>query len=176
MKTQLNQMFLPLIKTVLLLVVLELVTTAVFPMVGLENYRVPFNILFVLFLGLRLETPYLAILIFVVQYSHSFFSVEGWEMGTIAGIAICIVVSYVRGMIHFSSWSMTMMITFVFQALWFLVVSFLVYIQLGSFDYVFDKAWRFLPQSIVIALISPFFFFLLNRVWRVDDRGLLGDA
>lgn len=176
MKTQLNQMFIPLIKTVLLLIVLELFTTAVFPMVGLENYRVPFNILFVLFLGLRLETPYLAVLIFVVQYFHSFFSVEGWEMGTIAGIVICIVVSYVRGMIHFSSWSMTMMITFVFQILWFLVVSLLVYIQVGSFGYVFDKAWRFLPQSIVIALISPLFFYLLNRMWRVEDRGLLGDG
>lgn len=176
MKTQLNQMFVPLIKTVLLLIVLELFTTAVFPMIGLENYRVPFNILFVLFLGLRLETPYLAILIFVVQYFHSFFSVEGWEMGTIAGIVICIVVSYVRGMIHFSSWSMTMMITFVFQILWFFVVSLLVYIQVGSFGYVFDKAWRFLPQSIVIALISPLFFYLLNRMWRVEDRGLLGDG
>lgn len=176
MKTQLNQMFVPLIKTVLLLIVLELFTTAVFPMIGLENYRVPFNILFVLFLGLRLETPYLAVLIFVVQYFHSFFSVEGWEMGTIAGIVICIVVSYVRGMIHFSSWSMTMMITFVFQILWFFVVSLLVYIQVGSFGYVFDKAWRFLPQSIVIALISPLFFYLLNRMWRVEDRGLLGDG
>lgn len=176
MKTQLNHMFVPLIKTVLLLIVLELITTAIFPMVGLENYRVPFNILFVLFLGLRLETPYLAVLIFVVQYFHSFFSVEGWEMGTIAGIVICIVVSYVRGMIHFSSWSMTMMITFVFQVLWFFVVSLLVYIQLGSFEYVFDKAWRFLPQSIVIALISPVFFYLLNRMWRVEDRGLLGDG
>ncbi len=176
MKTQLNQMFLPLIKTVVLLIILELVTTAIFPMIGLENYRIPFNILFVLFLGLRLETPYLAVLIFVVQYFHSFFSIEGWEMGTIAGIVICIVVSYVRGMIHFSSWSMTMMITFVFQSLWFLVVSLLVYIQVGSFDYVFDKAWRFLPQSIVIALISPIFFYLLNKVWRVEERGLMGDA
>ena len=176
MKTQLNQMFVPLIKTVLLLILLELVTTAIFPMIGLQNYRVPFNILFVLFLGLRLETPYLAVLIFVVQYFHSFFSVEGWEMGTIAGIVICIVVSYVRGMIHFSSWSMTMMITFVFQILWFLVVSLLVYIQIGSFEYVFDKAWRFLPQSIIIALISPLFFYLLNRMWRVEDRGLLGDG
>lgn len=176
MKTQLNQMFVPLIKTVLLLILLELVTTAIFPMIGLQNYRVPFNILFVLFLGLRLETPYLAVLIFVVQYFHSFFSVEGWEMGTIAGIVICIVVSYVRGMIHFSSWSMTMMITFVFQVLWFLVVSLLVYIQIGSFEYVFDKAWRFLPQSIIIALISPLFFYLLNRMWRVEDRGLLGDG
>lgn len=176
MKTQLNHMFAPLLKTVFLLIVLELITTAIFPMVGLQNYRIPINILIVLFLGLRLETPYLAVLIFIVQYFHSFFSVEGWEMGTIAGIAICIVVSYVRGMIHFSSWSMTMMITFVFQILWFIVVSFLIYIQLGSVEYVFDKAWKFIPQSIVIALISPIFFFVLNRVWRVEDRGLLGDG
>lgn len=176
MKTQLKDMFLPLVKTLSLLFILELFTTAIFPMVGLENYRVPFNILFVLFMGLRLETPYLAVLIFIVQYFHSFFSVEGWEMGTVAGIVICIVVSYVRGMIHFSSWSMTMLITFVFQIFWFLIISLLVYIQLGSFHYVFEKAWRFIPQSIIIALISPLFFFLLNKMWRVEDRGLMGEG
>ncbi len=168
-------MLIPLVKTLILLFILELFTTAVFPMIGLGNYRVPFNILFVLFMGLRLETPYLAILIFIVQYFHSFFSVEGWEMGTVSGIVICIVVSYVRDMIHFSSWSMTMLITFIFQVFWFFVISLLVYIQLGSFEYVFEKGWRFIPQSIIIALLSPVFFYLLNRMWRVDDRGLLGD-
>ncbi len=175
MKTNLKDIVFPLIKTLMLLFILEIITTAIFPMIGLLNFRVPFNILLVLFLGLRLETPYLAILIMVVQYFHSFFSVEGWEMGTVTGIVICVVVSYVREMIHFSSWGMTILITQVFQLLWFFVQSVIIYIQLGNLDYIFDKGWRFLPQSVIIALLSPLFFIILNKIWNIDDRGMLGD-
>ena len=123
MKTNLKDIIFPLIKTILLLFFLELMTTAVFPMIGLVNHRIPFNILIVLYLGLRLETPYLAILILCVQYFHSFFSVEGWEMGTVTGIVICIIVSYIREMMHFSSWGMTIVITQLFQLLWFFAQS-----------------------------------------------------
>ncbi len=80
MKTNLKDIIVPLIKTLFLLFILEVITTAVFPNIGLLHYRIPFNILLVLFLGLRLETPYLAIIILIVQYFHGFFSVEGWEM------------------------------------------------------------------------------------------------
>jgi len=175
MKANMKDIFYPLVKTLILLFVLEIITTAVFPMIGFLNFRIPFNILLVLFLGLRLETPYLALLVLSVQYFHSFFSIEGWEMGTITGIFICIVVSYVRDMIHFSSWGMTILITQLFQLLWFSVQSLLIYIQLGNLNYILDKGWRFLPQSVIIALLSPFFFFLLNKIWNIDDRGILGD-
>lgn len=175
MKTNMKDVIFPLLKTLILLFFLEIMTTAVFPMIGLANYRVPFNILFVLFLGLKLETPYLGLLILAVQYFHSFFSIEGWEMGTVTGIVICIVVSYAREMIHFSSWIMTILITQVFQVLWFFVQSIMIYIMMGSPEYILEKGWRFLPQSIIISLISPIFFFILNRIWNVDDRGMLGD-
>jgi hypothetical protein len=175
MRRNMKDVILPLIKTLILLFVLEIITTAVFPMVGLINYRVPFNILLVLYLGLRLETPYLAILILCVQYFHSFFSIEGWEMGTVTGIVICVVVSYVREMIHFTSWGMTILITQLFQFLWFIVQSILIFLLMGNPDYILEKGWRFLPQSFIIALLSPFFFFLLNKIWEIDDRGLLGD-
>jgi hypothetical protein len=174
-RTNLKDIIFPLIKTLILLFFLEVMTTAVFPNVGLLNYRIPFNILIVLYLGLRLETPYLAILILIVQYFHGFFSVEGWEMGTVTGIVICIVVSYVREMIHFSSWGMTILITQMFQLLWFFVQSVLIYIQLNSLDYIFEKGWRFLPQSLIIAILSPVFFYILNRIWNVEDSGMLGE-
>lgn len=176
MKTSIKDIIFPLIKTLIMLFILEIITTAIFPMIGLLHFRIPFNILLVLYLGLRLETPYLAILIMTVQYFHSFFSVEGWELGTITGIVICILVSYVREMIHFSSWSMTILITQVFQLLWFLVQSLLIYVQLGNMDYILDKGIRFLPQSVIIALLSPIFFLLLNKMWKVNDQGMFGDA
>lgn len=174
MRSNLKDLIVPLIKTITLLVFLELLTTSVFPNLGLSNFRLPFNILIVLYLGLRLETPFLAILIMIVQVFHGFFSVEGWEMGTVTGIVICVFVSYIRDMIHFSSWMMTILITQIFQLLWFVVQSILLYIQLGSLNYIFEKAWTFLPQSVVLALLSPIFFYILNRFWNDDPKGYLG--
>lgn len=174
MRTNLKDIIVPIIKTIILLVLLEVITTTIFPNIGLENFRLPFNILIVLYLGLTLETPYLAILIMLVQVFHGFFSVEGWELGTVTGIVICVIVSYLRDTIHFSSWLMTILITQVFQVLWFIVQSVLLYVQLGSLNYILERAVTFFPQSVVIALLSPFFFFILNRFWNDDPKGSLG--
>ena len=64
--------------TSILLVILQVLSTAVLPILGLSNYRLPFNILIILFLAFKLESPFLAIFILIFQYIYSFFSVEGW--------------------------------------------------------------------------------------------------
>jgi hypothetical protein len=86
-----------------------------------------------------------------------------------------VIVSYVREMIHFSSFGMTILITQVFQLLWFLVQSVMIYVLMGNPEYILEKGWRFLPQSVIISILSPFFFFLLNKIWQIEDRGMLGD-
>ena len=90
LKHHLGSLFL----TLIILILFEILTTAFFPALGIKNYRIPFNILIVLYMGFKVESPFIAIFIFVLQYFHSFFSVEGWEMGTIAGISICIIIGY----------------------------------------------------------------------------------
>ncbi len=89
--------------TILLLLILELVSSTFFPILGLAKFRPAFNILVVLYVGFKLETPFLAIIVFALQYFHSFFSIEGWSAGTFAGIVICMIISYLRDMIHFST-------------------------------------------------------------------------
>ena len=37
-----------------------------------------------MFLGLRLESPFIALLVFIISYFHSLFTIDGWEVGTIA--------------------------------------------------------------------------------------------
>ncbi|MDD0852660.1 hypothetical protein HBN50_06105 [Halobacteriovorax sp. GB3] len=175
MKLQLKNILISQFITLLILIVLEIVSTGILPLLGLQKYTIPFNILIVLFMGFKLETPYIAVLIFLVQYFHSFFSIEGWEMGTIAGVIICIVISYVRDLIHFHSAAATMFVTQVFQVVWFVIVSGLLYLKLDNMDYLVEKFWRFLPESILISLMAPFFFSLLDKIWGVQERGLLGD-
>jgi uncharacterized membrane protein YvlD (DUF360 family) len=162
--------------TVLILLVLEVISSAFLPLFGINKYMIPFNVLIVLFLGFKLENPYLAVMIVVVQYFHSIFTIEGWEIGTIAGVLICVVISYLRDVLHFTSSVVTIMVTQLFQFLWFTIVSALLYMKLGSIDYIVDKFWRFLPESIVLSLMAPFFFSILDKVWGVRDEGLMGES
>ena len=175
MKTQFKDLIIPLIITLLILIVLEIISTALLPALGVQKYIIPFNILIVLYLGFKLETPFLAVLILIVQYFHSFFSVEGWELGTIAGVFICIVISYLRDVLHFSSSVITIAVTQMFQLVWFVIVSLLFYLKTSSFTLIVEKMWRFIPESIVISLLAPFFFAILDKIWRTGGEGSLGE-
>ncbi|AYF43519.1 MULTISPECIES: hypothetical protein [Halobacteriovorax] len=163
-----------LLITVLILIVLEVLASAFLPLFGLNKYMIPFNILIVLYVGFKLETPYLALIILSLQLVHSLFSIEGWEYGTIAGVLICIVIAYLRDLLHFTSSFITMLTTFIFQILWFLISSSLLYLKFDSFDYIVQKFWRFIPESIILSLLAPVFFSLLDKVWKTKGEGLMG--
>jgi hypothetical protein len=51
----------------------------------------------------------------------------------------------------------------------------LIYLKVGSLSYIIDKLWRFIPESIVISLLAPFFFSILERIWRSREQGIMGD-
>ena len=161
--------------TILILIVLEVLSSAFLPLFGISKYMIPFNVLIVLFLGFKLENPYLALMIVAIQYTHSLFSIEGWEMGSIAGIIICIIISYLRDVLHFTNSIVTILVTQLFQFVWFIILSSLLYLKLENFSYIIEKFWRFIPESLVISFVAPFFFSILDKVWGVKDDGLMGD-
>lgn len=164
------------ILTLIMLLVLDIICATIFPLIGLTNFRLPFNILIVLYLGFKLEHPILGILILILQYTHSFFTVEGWAMGTAAGIIVWTIVSYVRDLLHFSSSFVTGFVTEIFQLVWFALVAILLYLKLGSVDYILVKFWRFIPASILLSILAPSFFSLLDRIWSMGrGGGMLGD-
>lgn len=166
----------PMGVTILILIVLEIFSTAFFPMIGLTKYRIPFNVLIVLYIGFKQNTPLTSILILILQYTHSFFSIEGWEMGTIAGILICIVISYLKDLLSFSSSILTILVTQMFQFLWFIIVSILFYIKEEELSFIIDKFWRFLPESILISLLAPFLFNILDVIWGSESNRYLSDG
>ncbi len=174
MKGNFAHLIRPLGITLLILIVLEILSTAFLPMVGLTKYRIPFNVLIILYMGFKLETPFTSIMILILQYTHSFFSIEGWEMGTVAGVMICIIISYLKDLLHLTSSVITIVVTQMFQTLWFLIVSSLIYLKTDDFSYIAQKFWRFLPESIVISLMAPFLFSILDVIWKTEgeSRGL----
>ncbi|HLE10397.1 MAG: hypothetical protein A2504_15790 [Bdellovibrionales bacterium RIFOXYD12_FULL_39_22] len=177
MKVRSEQLPQSLFFTILLLLALEIVASTFFPIIGLVRFRPAFNILIVLYVGFKLETPFVALVIFAIQYFHSFFSVEGWAAGTFAGIIICMIISYLREMIHFSTALVTIVVVEIFQIIWFIIASLLLYLKTDNITYVYEKFFRFIPESIIIALVAPYCFTILDRIWHSrNERKLLGDV
>lgn len=175
MKSEIKDIILPFFLSLLVLIFLEIFGTTMMPIIGLQNYMIPFHVLIVLYLGFKLQTPYISILILIVQYVHSFFTVSGWEVGTIAGILICVLISYLRELLHFTSAIMTIFVTQLFQTVWFVLVSGLLLLREVEYSFIVEKFWRFLPESLIMSLLAPFIFALLDRVWRVSSNGALGE-
>lgn len=175
MRSNLTDLVFPLLVTIFLLLCLNLFATVIFPFVGLTYYIIPFNVLVVLYLGLKLQTIWLPVLIFSIQYFFSFFTIEGWEIGTIAGIIICFIISYLRDIIHLNSAMMTVFVTQVFQIAWFCIVSLLLYFKTSEMVYIVDRFWRFIPESIFISLFAPIAFLVLDKFWKLKPGVVLGD-
>lgn len=161
-----------MLKTSLLLICLEIFSTAALPALGLENIKLAFSVLIVLFMAFKLDTPFLAILILITQSVHSIFSVEGWAIGTLVGVVISLSVKYVRDLLNFSTAVSTMFVVQVFQLAWFAILSMLLSIKLGSFNFYFSLFWQFVPESILLSLLSPYFFKVLDLFWDVKKRGV----
>ena len=158
-------------KTVLLLILLEVFVSAFLPAIGILNFKPAFNVLFVLFLAFKLESPFLPYLILIIQYFHSLFSIEGWASGTFTGILISISVRYVKDMLNFSTAISTIIVVQIFQLAWFLLVAILLSVKLGDFTSFFTIFLKHIPESITLSLTSPVFFKVLDSFWRVNRRG-----
>jgi hypothetical protein len=159
-----------LIKTIILLVFLEVVTTALLPALGMSGFKPAFNVLVVLFLAFKLDTPLLPFLILVIQYTHSIFSIEGWAAGTFTGIFISISVRYVKDQLNFSSAISTTIVVQIFQLLWILCISTMFALKIGNFSNFLPMIFDYIPESLFLSLISHFFFSLLDNFWQVDRR------
>ncbi len=161
--------------TLILLLVTDIVFSSLLPVIGLNDLRFSIHVLIILYLGLRVESPYLALFIFLVEYFHSLFTIEGWAMGTFTGVLICITIGFVKDIIHLRTKFMIFLIVQLFQLAWFLVIGFLIYLKLDNFNYVLTKFFNFIPTSIIISIIAPWIFPLLDRIWVSSGDHLIED-
>jgi hypothetical protein len=170
MKYSISDILLGLVKTIVLLVILEIFSTAILPAIGIVNFKPAFSVLIVLFMAFKLETPILPYLILIIQYVHSAFSIEGWGIGTLAGIIVALSVRYLRDLLQFSSAISTIVVVQIFQMAWFVMVAFMLCLKMGDFSPFFNILWRYTPESFLLSLLSPFFFLILDKVWLVNRK------
>jgi len=163
--------------SLLLLIFFEILNSTLIPAIGFGSFRFQFHMLLVLYLGFKLNSPVTSILVLLIEYFHSFFSVEGWAVGTFCGVIIVITITYLRDVINLKSGILKILITQLFQLLWFALAGGLIYIRMDDMTYVIAKFWRFVPESIVISLTAPFMFMLLDRIWHfIKEDGIIGES
>lgn len=157
--------------TLILMIVFEVITSSLLPALGWFEYRLALNVLVILFLAIRLNAPILPWLIMTLQFVHSAFSIEGWALGTLAGIIVMIVANYLKELLQLTTPIVAMLTALFFQFVWFLTVAVVLCLKISSFEKFGMIVWSFVPGSIVLAILSPLIFGLMNLIWRVPAEG-----
>ena len=155
--------------TVAILIVLEIFASSILPSLGWIDYKLNFNVLIVLFLAFRFTSPLFPWIVVALQLIHAVFSVDGWALGTLVGIVLSIVVVYVKEILQFSSFLLTIITVQVFQIAWYVLSFTLICLKLGSFEKFGLYFWNSFWGSVLLSLMSPFFFKFLDKVWAIED-------
>ena len=171
MRMRLSQVLFSFAITMAMLVGLEIVTASVLPAMGWKEYRLTFNVLIILFLAIRLDSGMVPWMILGLQMVHSVFSVEGWALGTMAGLIVMLSANYLKELLHLTTAVMTMFTVQLFQVIWFLTVSLVICLKISNFEKFGMILWSFVPGSILLSLISPVLFWILSLVWKVPSEG-----
>lgn len=171
MRMRLSQMIFSFLLTLALLIGFEIVTASLLPAFGWKEYRLTFNVLIILFLAIRLDSPMVPWFILGLQVVHSVFSIEGWALGTMAGMIVLLSANYLKELLHLTTAFMTMFTVQLFQFIWFLTVTVVICLKISDFDKFGMILWTFVPGSILLSLISPVMFWLMGLIWKVPSEG-----
>jgi hypothetical protein len=171
MRMKLSQTLLSFAITLGLLIGLEIVTSTVMPAVGWKEYRMTFNVLIILFLAIRMDSPLVPWLILGLQMIHSIFSIEGWALGTLAGLIVMMSANYLKEVLQLTTAFMTMLTVQLFQVIWYVTVTLVICLKISDFDKFGLILWSFIPGSILLSLISPLLFWMLGMIWKVSRDG-----
>lgn len=171
MKMRFSQLLISFAITLALLTGLEIVTSTILPALGWHEYRLTFNVLIIIFLAIRLDSPAVPWMVMGLQMIHSVFSIEGWALGTLAGLIVMMSANYLKEVLHLTTALMTMITVQLFQIIWYVTVTLIICLKISNFDKFGMIMWSFIPGSILLSLISPILFWILESVWRVPSDG-----
>lgn len=160
-----NSILLSFLMTTILLVISEIVTTTVFPLVGFSSIRFSFFPLLILFLSFYRNSNWIAFLIIFYSYIHSIFSIEVWYLSAFVGLMASIIVAYFSELIHLSNKFVTMFFSFIFQLGMIILKSLVFYLRGDGIDFIGKNFIGNIFEIILLTLLSPLVFDLLRYVW-----------
>jgi hypothetical protein len=157
-------------KTILLLLVFELISSAFVPALGFHHLRFSIDQLFIIYFSIRITSDYTPFYILVVQLIHSFFTVRGWEIGTIAGVLISLVINFSKDVVQINSkWSI-MVVFFFGQSIWNILVGFFLLLKTGNGHFFQEIALKSLHEGLILSFFSPIFFSLMDKIWGIKKE------
>ena len=158
--------------TAVIFSLLEVVTTTVFPLFGLESVRFSFFSLLILFLSFYRNTTWIAVYIFAFSFIHSIFSIEVWYLSAFVGILVSVIVAYFSELIHLSNKFVTMLFVLLFQLGMALLKSIVFYLRGNNFEYIFNTLSGYFVEVIILTLLSPFIFEILSYIWTTKNDSI----
>lgn len=170
MRMRFSQLLISFAITIALLIGLEIVTSTLLPALGWKEYRLTFNVLIILFLAIRMDSPLVPWLIMGLQIVHSIFSIEGWALGTLAGLIVMMSANYLKEVLHLTTAFMTMFTVQLFQIIWYVTVTLVICLKISDFDKFGMILWSFIPGSIFLSLFAPVLFWILGIIWRTPSE------
>ncbi len=171
MRMRLSQMLISFAISLALLIGLEIITATLLPALGWVEYRLTFNVLILIFIAIRLDSPLVPWMIMALQMVHSVFSVEGWALGTLAGLIVMISANYLKELLQLTTALMTMLTVQLFQMIWYFTVVIVICLKISNFEKFGIILWSFIPGSILLSLVAPVLFWILEQIWKVPSEG-----
>ena len=168
MQPRLTRLIFSLVMTIAILIALEIASSALLPAFGWRESRLAFNVVIILFMAFKISTPLLPWFVMMLQLVHAGFSVEGWALGTLVGIFVSLIASYLKEILQFSTAIMTIITVQIFQVIWYIATLTIISLKLGHFNNFGMMFWNVLPGTFLLSLVSPLLFNLLNRVWPAE--------
>jgi hypothetical protein len=169
MQPRFSRLVLATLVTLGILIALEIATSAIFPALGWREHRLAFNVVIILFMALKVTTPLLPWFVMLLQLMHAAFSAEGWALGTLVGILVSLIASYLKEILQFSSAIATMITVQLFQLVWYVATISIICLKLGTFEKFGLMFWNAMPGTLLLSLLSPVLFKLLDKVWNTES-------
>lgn len=171
-----NQTFwLYLLQSLLVMIIIEVVLSTFFPMLGLSSIRFSINIFLVLFLTLFIQSNLIPFSILIIHFIHSVFSTEGWAIGSLTAIIVAMVVFFTKDWINFKSRISLMLVFLAGNILWSLILGVIISLKLADTSLIMSYFLQGLGSGVVLALFSPILVKIFDKIWGLK-RSAIGIA
>lgn len=160
---------------VLLFIFMEVFVASFIPAM-ISTFHLPqFMPMFIIYLGVKWDSPYRPIYILILNLIHATFSTEGWAIGTFLGVLLAMPLSSLREIIHFNSNLVLTIFSFFFHLVWFFLGTIIFAMKNDNYELIKLYSMPILFKSLFLSFCTPVIFKILERFWlnsNGNEKGL----
>ena len=159
----------PLLFTVLIYIVSEIVNSTLLPMTGIV-LGLNFTAILTIFFSLKFDSIWVPPLILLLGLIHGLFSVEGWPFITFVAIIVHLILGRLNEIVLLNSKLFIIVLTLVVLVFWYFLGQLLMFLKTDNFNFYSGPMKVFLFESLVLAFLSPFLYKFLGVIWKSHSK------